>query len=71
MSIARRNLAHLAAGTQDQAEGVVEVPVANYVDHDRWTTEMERVFARLPLIVAASAELREPHSYIAGDGARK
>jgi phenylpropionate dioxygenase-like ring-hydroxylating dioxygenase large terminal subunit len=67
VSIARRNLAHLAAGTQDQAAGVVEVPVGNYVDHDRWRAEMDRVFRRLPLVVAASAELSEPHSYIAGE----
>jgi phenylpropionate dioxygenase-like ring-hydroxylating dioxygenase large terminal subunit len=67
MSIARRNLAHQAAGTQDQAAGVVEVPVENYIDHDRWRTEMDRVFRRLPLVVAASSELREPHAYIAGE----
>jgi hypothetical protein len=67
VSIARRNLAHRAAGTQDQAEGVAEVPVANYIDHERWQSEMAAVFGRLPLVVAASCELREPYSYIAGE----
>ena len=67
VSIAIRNLAHRAAGTQDQAAGVVQVPVTNYIDHDRWRTEMDRVFGRLPLVVAASCELRDPHSYIAGE----
>jgi nitrite reductase/ring-hydroxylating ferredoxin subunit len=67
VSVARRSLAHRAAGTQDQAEGVVEVPVSNYIDPDRWRAEMDGVFKRLPLVVAASCELREPHSYIAGE----
>jgi phenylpropionate dioxygenase-like ring-hydroxylating dioxygenase large terminal subunit len=67
VSIARRGLAHLEAGTQDQAAGVVEVPISNYVDRGRWQTEMDLVFGRLPLVVAASCELREPHSYVAGE----
>ena len=67
VSIARRNRAHRAAGTQDQADAVMEVPVTNYFADDRWHREMDRVFGRLPLVVAASCELREPHAYIAGD----
>ncbi len=65
--IAKRNLAHTAAGTQDQADGVVQVPVTNYFDDDRWRQEMEKVFGRLPVVVAASCELAEPNSYIAGE----
>ncbi len=67
MAIARRGLGHRDAGTQDQADGVVEVPASNYVDPARWATEMERVFRRVPLVVAASCELREPHSYVSGE----
>jgi phenylpropionate dioxygenase-like ring-hydroxylating dioxygenase large terminal subunit len=67
VSIARRGLDHLHAGTQDQADGVVEVPISNYVDRDRWRAEMDRVFRRLPLVVAASCELRQPNSYISGE----
>lgn len=67
VSVARRGLAHRAAGTQDQADGVLEVPVSNYIDHDRWRAEMDGVFKRLPLVVAASCELRTPHSYVAGE----
>ena len=67
VSVARRGLAHRAAGTQDQAERVVEIPVSDYIDPDRWRAEMDGVFKRLPLVVAASCELREPHSYIAGE----
>mgnify|MGYP001819865925 CR=1 FL=1 len=67
VAIARRNLAHRRDGTQDQADAVLEVPVSNYFDHDRWQHEMDQVFGRLPLVVAASCELREPHSYVAGE----
>lgn len=69
VSIAKRNLAHREAGTQDQADGVVQVPVTNYFDEDRWRLEMDRVFRRLPLVVAASHELAEPNAYVAGEAA--
>jgi phenylpropionate dioxygenase-like ring-hydroxylating dioxygenase large terminal subunit len=65
--IARRNIEHQRAGTQDQAEGIHAVPARNYVDPDRWTLEVDRVFRRLPLVVATSAELREPGAYVATD----
>ena len=67
VSTARRALAHRAAGTQDQAAGVVAVPARHYTDPDRWATEMDRVFDRLPLVVAASCELAEPGSYVSGE----
>ncbi len=65
--IAKRNLAHAADGTQDQADGIVQIPVSNYFAEDRWKLEMERVFGRLPVVVAASCELAERNSYIAGE----
>jgi len=67
VEVARRTMAHRSEGTQGQVDGVKEVPISNYIDPERWRVEMDRVFGRLPLIVAASAELREPHSYIAGE----
>jgi phenylpropionate dioxygenase-like ring-hydroxylating dioxygenase large terminal subunit len=69
VSIARRSLEHRAAGTQDQAAGIVQIPISNYIDRDRWSAEMDRVFRRLPLVVGASCELRQPDSYIAGEAA--
>jgi phenylpropionate dioxygenase-like ring-hydroxylating dioxygenase large terminal subunit len=63
--IAKRNLEHLRAGTQDQAEQIHAVPARNYFDRDRWAQEMELVFRRLPLVVGASSELRAPGSYLA------
>lgn len=67
VSIAKRNIAHRAAGTQDQAEGIGRVPVGNYFDEDRWRLEMERVFKRVPVVVAASCEVAEANAYIAGE----
>ena len=63
VSIARRGVAHVENGTQDQAPGVHEVPVTNYYDPDRWRLEMDRVFKRLPLVLGVSSELREAYSY--------
>ena len=65
VEIARRGIEHHREGTQDQADGIVEVPVTNYYDPDRWQLEMDRVFKRLPLVLGASSELREPGAYYA------
>lgn len=63
IEMARRNMAHVKAGTVDQAPDVYRVPAVNYYDPDRWALEMARVFKRLPLVLGVSAELREPGSY--------
>lgn len=63
IAMARRNLAHVKAGTVDQAEDVFRVPAQNYYEPERWRLEMQRIFKRLPLTLAFSCELREPGSY--------
>jgi phenylpropionate dioxygenase-like ring-hydroxylating dioxygenase large terminal subunit len=63
VEMARRNLAHLEAGSADQAPGVHRVPVAHYHEPERWRLELARIFRRLPLVLGFSAELREPGSY--------
>jgi phenylpropionate dioxygenase-like ring-hydroxylating dioxygenase large terminal subunit len=63
IEMARRNLAHVKAGTVDQAPGVHSVPAAHYVDANRWQSEMDRIFRRLPLVLGFTAELREPGQY--------
>lgn len=63
--MARRNLAHVKAGTVDQAKDVYRVPAENYYDPDRWRLELAQIFRRLPLVLGFSAELREPGSYAA------
>ena len=61
--MARHNLAHVAAGTIDQAEDVARVPAADYVDPERFGLEVARIFRRLPLLLALSCELRQPGAY--------
>ncbi|MGI9603685.1 MAG: aromatic ring-hydroxylating oxygenase subunit alpha [Acidimicrobiales bacterium] len=63
VEINRRNAAHARNGTIDQVDAVATVPAANYVDHQRFEAEVERVFKRLPLLMGLSNELPEPGSY--------
>lgn len=57
VALAQRALAHLEAGTTDQAEDVLRVPVTEYLDPDRWQREIDLVFKRVPLALALSVEL--------------
>lgn len=63
IEIARRDLAYGRAGAQDQADGVFKVPVENYYDRQRWEAEVRLIFRRLPLLMAASAELPNPGDF--------
>jgi len=63
MDLARRALAHLAAGSTDQAPAPMTLEVGAYADPARFTAEIEAIFMRLPLAVALSLELPEPGSY--------
>ena len=67
VEMARRTLAHTRAGTVPLADGIARVPATAYTDPERYRAEIERIFRRLPLIVAFSAELRQPHDYKALD----
>jgi len=61
--MARRNMAHVQAGTIDQAPDVLRVPASRYLDPGRFALELERVWRRLPLVLALSCELRESGDY--------
>ena len=61
--MARRNLAHVKAGTVDRADGVARIPAENYFAPERFERERQRIFARVPLVLGLSAELREPGDY--------
>ncbi len=63
LEMARRNIAHVRAGTVDQEADVFRVPATNYFEPERWQLEVERIFKRLPLMLGFTAELREPGSY--------
>lgn len=61
--MAQRTMAHNKAGTADLTEGVTSIPAANYFDPDRWRREVDLLFKRVPLLIATSAEIPEPHAY--------
>jgi phenylpropionate dioxygenase-like ring-hydroxylating dioxygenase large terminal subunit len=63
IEMARHNAAHAAAGTIDLAPGIGQVPAAHYYDEQRWALEMQQVFRRLPLLLAASCELPDAGDY--------
>ncbi len=63
LDLARRALAHFEAGTTDQADAPLEMPVAAYLNAERYAEERERIFKHLPLALALSLELRAPGDY--------
>ena len=63
ISLAKRLLAHNLNGTTDQADGIMVKPVANYIDNDIVSSEVDKVFYDHPVPVALSAELKENNSY--------
>ena len=67
VEMAKRGLAHAEAGTIVQADDVYRVAAQDYVDPERWHQEMRQVFRRMPLMLAMTAELREPGDYKAMD----
>jgi nitrite reductase/ring-hydroxylating ferredoxin subunit len=60
LALAERLLAHIRNGTTDSADTVKCIPVANYLDPVRWQNEMDRIFRRLPLLLAFTCELPAP-----------
>ncbi len=69
IAMAERNIAHVKAKTIPQEPDVFRVPTINYYGRQRWEREMEAVFKRLPLMLALSAEMRNPGDYKAMEAA--
>ena len=63
IEIAREDLAHGLAGTMDQTDAIYKVPAATYYDEALWSTEMQQVFRRVPLMLAMTAEVPEVGDY--------
>ena len=61
--MARRNIAHTEAGTADVASDVCRVPIADYTDPARWQAEVDRIFKRVPLMLAFAGELPAAGTY--------
>ncbi len=65
VTLAARALAHLQAGSTDQAADVMRVPIEHYTDERRYAREVDAVFRGLPVSLALSLELPKPGSYLA------
>jgi phenylpropionate dioxygenase-like ring-hydroxylating dioxygenase large terminal subunit len=63
IEMARHAVQHAEAGTIDMADSIMEIPATNYYDEERWRLEMDQVFRRLPMMLAASCELPDPGDY--------
>jgi phenylpropionate dioxygenase-like ring-hydroxylating dioxygenase large terminal subunit len=69
VEMARKDLEHGRLGTLDQVADIVQVPVENYFDPERFSAEVAKIFRRLPLVLATTAELRDVGAYKAMEAA--
>lgn len=65
LSLIRRMLAHLAAGTTDEAPAPLRIPAAHHADPAHLERECSRLFRGAPIAAALSADLPEPGRFLA------
>ncbi len=63
----RRLIDYIESGSTSQAASVYRNPVEDYVSEAQNQTEAERLFHGRPLVLAASAQLPGPNSFLAHD----
>jgi nitrite reductase/ring-hydroxylating ferredoxin subunit len=63
VEMAIKDLEHGRNGTLDQADDILQVPVEKYYDPERFEAEKSKIFRRMPLMLATSAELPEVGNY--------
>ena len=56
-------LQHTAAGTFPLAADIMALDADHYTSRDRFAAEQQRIFRRVPLVLAASCELPKPGDY--------
>lgn len=61
--IIRHSVKHAHDNTFEQVDEVLKVPAKNYTDEGRFKQEVDRIFKRLPLMLAPSCELPNPGDY--------
>lgn len=67
IEMTRSLVAHGDAGTMELADEVVRIPASTYTDDALFEREKQRIFRRLPLMVAPSCEIPAPGDYKAMD----
>jgi carnitine monooxygenase subunit len=63
LEMSRSLIAHGQANTMELADDVVRIPASSYTDPDLFELEKEKIFKRIPLMLALSCELAEPGAY--------
>ena len=63
VAIARKSMRHFQDGTVDLEPAQYRVATTIYTDPDRWKIEVDRIFKRLPLMLAFSCELQGTGAY--------
>ena len=63
IEMARNNIAYGDTGTIPQTDDFFKVPASNYFEAERWRQEMQLIFKRMPLLLAMTAELKNPGDY--------
>ena len=62
-AMVRNGVEHARQGTMVLVDKVISLPASNYTDPDRFKLEVDRIFRRLPLMLATTAELRNPGDF--------
>ena len=63
IAVAKDRIEHFRAGTMALGDDVFRVPASDYFDEGRFRLEVDRIFRRLPLLLAPSAEIPNPGDY--------
>ncbi len=61
--IMRHSVKHARENSFELVDEVLKVPASNYTDDTRFKQEVDRIFRRLPLMLAPSCELPNPGDY--------
>jgi carnitine monooxygenase subunit len=62
-AMVKAGMAHAKAHTIAQAPSVMSIPAKNYYDPDIFDAEVKRIFHRVPLVLAVTAEMRNPGDF--------
>lgn len=63
IDMARHNIEVVKNGALELADDVLRVTAARYYDPERWQLEVDRVFKRMPLMLAMSSEMAAPGDF--------
>ena len=62
-AMVRDSIEHAKAGTISKTPGVLKLPASRYFDPDQFKLEVDQIFKRVPLMLAASSEIAKAGDY--------